>query len=92
MSPGAQALPRFQETNIARTLKEVEDVLRAQGIRPGQRPHSDAFFGPQHPWISYRFDKDRTRNRYEDARAVDHQRRREYKDEPCFQAVCKALG
>lgn len=84
--------PRFQEANIADTLRQIEDVLRQHSIRPGQLPCSDVSYGERHPYVSYRFQNDRTRQKYEPAAHVSHQRRRDYMQEPLYQAVGSLLG
>jgi len=89
----AQAIPdRFQADNIAQTLNEIETILQENNIRPGRRPITDLPCGQDHPYISYRFDKDKARKKYEPDYYVTHERRREYMDEPYYQNVCRLLN
>ncbi|KEQ17267.1 hypothetical protein [Endozoicomonas numazuensis] len=90
--PDGNKLTRFQDRNIANTLREIEEVLRKNNIRPGQLPHTDVYFGDQHPYVSYRFDMDKDRKYYEPSHLIGHTRRREYMGEPRYQNVGRLLG
>ena len=90
--PKGNKLPRYQNENIARALKEIEEVLSKNKIRPGQQPHTDVYFGDQHPYVSYRFDMDKDRKYYEPSHLIGHKRRREYRGEPRYQSVGSLLG
>ena len=91
-NPAACQLARFDHPNIARALQDIETTLHQNGIRPGLRPYSDASFSDEHPYLSYRCDMDKTRQYYEHEKLVDHQRRREYMDEPLYQGVARQLN
>ena len=87
-----QALPqRLREDMIAQTLIQIEGLLRKHSIRPGRQPSSDLPCGQGHPYISYRFDMDKTRQKYEAASEVTHQRRRDYMKEAYYQNVSQLL-
>ncbi|MCY4472467.1 MAG: hypothetical protein OXC07_06565 [Kistimonas sp.] len=83
---------RFQEARIAEALRQIENCLRENGIRPGKRPFTDIPCGSNHPYISYRFDRDKNRKDYEDRIWVGHDRRRDYMNEPLYQTVSWLLG
>lgn len=83
---------RFQPAHIAETLQEIENALRAKGIRPGQLPPSDIYFGQEHPYISYRFDMDKERRYYESAARVLPERREEYYNEQRYRDVKRCLA
>ncbi|WP_062270249.1 hypothetical protein [Endozoicomonas arenosclerae] len=90
--PDGNKLPRFQNGNIANALREIEEVLRRNNIRPGQLPHTDVYFGDPHPYVSYRYDMDKDRKYYEPSNLIGHKRRREYMDEPRYKEVGRLLA
>ncbi|MCY4472476.1 MAG: hypothetical protein OXC07_06610 [Kistimonas sp.] len=81
--------PRCRQAGIARILSQIENRLHKAGIRPGARPFTDLACGQA--YVSYRYQKDETRQKYEDARWVTHDRLRAYTKESCYQNVSRLL-
>ena len=91
-SEESKDVERFKPAQTARVLQQIEQELKSRRIRPGIQPRSDIDLGPDHPFLSYRYDMDKENKYYQPAVLVGHQRRIEYRQMPRYQDVFQILN